>query len=144
MEYVEQISVFMENKVGRLAEVTRILAEANINIRALSLADTSDFGILRLIVNDNNKAKEDLKKAGFTVAKTEVVAVEISDQPGGLHHILRILQKANVNVEYIYAFIQLSSANAVLIFRFDNLDEALRILKEHNVRVIEGEKLYAM
>ena len=98
MDHVEQISVFLENKAGRLAEVTRILAEANINIRALSLADTSDFGILRLIVNDNNKAKEELKKAGFTVAKTDVVAVEVSDQPGGLHHILRILQKANVTL----------------------------------------------
>ena len=144
MDHVEQISVFLENKAGRLEEVTSILAEANINIRALSLADTSDFGILRLIVNDNNKAKEDLKKAGFTVAKTEVVAVEVSDQPGGLHHILRILKKANVNVEYMYAFVQQNGANAVLIFRFDNLGEALRILKDNDVRVIQGEKLYAM
>ena len=144
MDYVEQISVFLENKAGRLEEVTRILAEANINIRALSLADTSDFGILRLIVNDNNKAKEELKKAGFTVAKTEVAAVEVSDQPGGLHHILRILKKANVNVEYMYAFVQQNGANAVLIFRFDNLGEALRILKDNDVRVITGEKLYAM
>jgi hypothetical protein len=144
MDHAEQISVFLENKAGRLAEVTRILAEANINIRALSLADTSDFGILRLIVNDNNKAKEELRKAGFTVAKTDVVAVEVSDQPGGLHHILRILQKANVNVEYMYAFVQQSSANAVLIFRFDNLGEALRILKDNSVRIIKGENLYTM
>ena len=144
MDHVEQISVFLENKAGRLAEVTSILAEANINIRALSLADTSDFGILRLIVNDNNKAKEELKKAGFAVAKTEVVAVEVSDQPGGLHHILRILKKANVNVEYMYAFVQQNGAHAVLIFRFDNLGEALRILKDNDVRVIKGETLYAM
>jgi len=144
MDHVEQISVFLENKAGRLEEVTSILAEANINIRALSLADTSDFGILRLIVNDNNKAKEELKKAGFAVAKTEVVAVEVSDQPGGLHHILRILKKANVNVEYMYAFVQQNGAHAVLIFRFDNLGEALRILKDNDVRVIQGEKLYAM
>lgn len=144
MDHVEQISVFLENKAGRLEEVTSILAEANINIRALSLADTSDFGILRLIVNDNNKAKEELKKAGFAVAKTEVVAVEVSDQPGGLHHILRILKKANVNVEYMYAFVQQNGANAVLIFRFDNLGEALRILKDNDVRVIKGETLYAM
>ena len=144
MDHVEQISVFLENKAGRLEEVTSILAEANINIRALSLADTSDFGILRLIVNDNNKAKEELKKAGFTVAKTEVVAVEVSDQPGGLHHILRILKKANVNVEYMYAFVQQNGAHAVLIFRFDNLGEALRILKDNDVRVIKGETLYAM
>jgi hypothetical protein len=144
MDYVEQISIFLENKAGRLADVTRILAEANVNIRALSLADTSDFGILRLIVNDNNKAKEQLKKAGFTVGKTDVVAVEVEDQPGGLAYILRILHKANVNVEYMYAFVQQSGANAVLIFRFDNLDEAIRILKDNNVRVIKGEKLYAM
>ncbi len=144
MDYVEQISVFLENKAGRLADVTRILAEAGINIRALSLADTSDFGILRLIVNDNSMAKAELKKAGFTVGKTDVVAVEVEDQPGGLSFILRILHKANVNVEYMYAFVQQSGANAVLIFRFDNLDEALRILKENSVRVIKGEQLYAM
>jgi hypothetical protein len=144
MDYVEQISVFLENKAGRLADVTGILADAGINIRALALADTSDFGILRLIVNDNNKAKEALKKAGFTVGKTDVVAVEVGDQPGGLAHILRILHKANVNVEYMYAFVQQSGANAVLIFRFDNLEEAIRILRDNNVRVIKGEKLYAM
>ncbi len=144
MEHVEQISVFLENKAGRLAEVTRILSEAQINIRALSLADTSDFGILRLIVNNNEKAKSELKAHGFTVGKTDVVAVEVSDQPGGLHHILRILQKANVNVEYMYAFVQQSGEDAVLIFRFDNLDEALRVLKENGVKIIKGEKLYAM
>jgi len=144
MDHVEQISIFLENKAGRLAEVTRILAEAQVNIRALSLADTSDFGILRLIVNDCEKAKTELKAHGFTVGKTEVVAVEVSDQPGGLYYILRILQKSNVNVEYMYAFVQQSGANAVLIFRFDNLEEALKILKEKGVNVIRGEKLYSM
>ncbi len=144
MDHVEQISVFLENKAGRLAEVTRILTGANIDIRALSLADTSDFGILRLIVNDCNKAKEELKKAGFTVAATDVVAVEVSDQPGGLHHILRILQKANLNVEYMYAFGRQSNANAVIIFRLDNLDEALKIFKDNNLRIIEAEKLFAI
>lgn len=141
---VEQISVFLENKAGRLFEVTRILAEAGINIRALSLADTSDFGILRLIVNDNNRAKEVLRQQGFTVGKTEVVAVEVTDQPGGLHRILEVLYKANVNVEYMYAFVHQSGSNAVIIFRFDNLDEALRILAENGVRVIEGKTLYSM
>lgn len=144
MDHVEQISVFLENKAGRLAEVTRILAEAKINIRALSLADTSDFGILRLIVNDHTRAKEELRKHGFTVGKTDVVACEVSDQPGGLHHILKILQKANVNVEYMYAFVQQSGHNAVLIFRFDNLEEAVKYLKENNVKVIPGEQLYTI
>jgi hypothetical protein len=141
---VEQISVFLENKAGRLAEVARILAEAGINIRALSLADTSDFGILRLIVNDNNKAKEALKQNGFTVGKTDVVAVEVEDRPGGLHRILDVLYKSNVNVEYMYAFVQQSGSNAVIIFRFDNLDEAVKVLQANGVPIIEGEKLYAM
>jgi len=141
---VEQISVFLENKAGRLCEVTRILAESGINIRALSLADTSDFGILRLIVNDNNKAREVLKERGFTVGKTEVVAVEVDDRPGGLHRILDVLFRANVNVEYMYAFVQQSGSNAVIIFRFDNPDEALNILRQNSVTVIGGDKLYAM
>jgi hypothetical protein len=141
---VEQISVFLENKAGRLAEVARILSEARINIRALSLADTSDFGILRLIVNDNAKAKEALKQQGFTVGKTDVVAVEVEDRPGGLHKILDILNKAGVNVEYMYAFVQQSGSNAVIIFRFDHLDEAVKVLQANGVTVIEGDKLYAM
>ncbi len=141
---VEQISVFLENKAGRLAEVTRILAEANINIRALSLADTSDFGILRLIVNDTEKAKTVLKANGFTVGKTNVVAVEVEDRPGGLNKILEILKDANINVEYMYAFVQQSGDNAVIIFRFDNTDDAIKVLLEKGVKVIEGEKLYSM
>ena len=141
---VEQISVFLENKAGRLSEVTGILAEAGINIRALSLADTSDFGILRLIVNDNAKAVEVLKQHGFTVGKTDVVAVEVDDRPGGLHRILQVLYRANVNVEYMYAFVQQSGNNAVIIFRFDSLDEAVKVLAENGVKVIAGEQLYAM
>jgi len=141
---VEQISVFLENKAGRLAEVARIFLDAGINIRALSLADTSDFGILRLIVNDNARAKEALKQQGFTVGRTDVVAVEVEDRPGGLHKILDILHRANVNVEYMYAFVQQSGSNAVIIFRFDHLDEAVKVLRANGVTVIEGERLYAM
>lgn len=141
---VEQISVFLENKAGRLAEVARILSEAGVNIRALSLADTSDFGILRLIVNDNAKAKEALKQNGFTVGRTDVVAVEVEDHPGGLHKILEILRKSGINVEYMYAFVQQSGDHAVLIFRFDHLDEAVKVLSENGVTVINGSKVYSM
>ena len=140
----EQISVFLENKAGRLAEVTAILAEAGVNIRALALADTSDFGVLRLIVNDNEKAKEALKNRGFTVGKTDVVAVEVEDKPGGLHRILDILHRAEINVEYMYAFVNQSGNNAVMIFRFDNIDEAVRILQENNVTVINGNQVYTL
>ena len=140
----EQISIFLENKAGRLSEVTGILSENGVNIRALSLADTTDFGVLRLIVDDNTKAEEVLKKGDFTVRKTKVVAVEVQDQPGGLHSILEALFKAGINVEYMYAFVRQSGSNAVMIFRFDQPDEAIRVLSETGYVIVEGSKLYAM
>jgi hypothetical protein len=141
---VEQISVFLENKSGRIAEVTGILSGAGVNIRALSLADTSDFGVLRLIVDDNQRAEEALKKNNFTVGKTFVVAVEVEDRPGGLHTILDILQKVNINVEYMYAFVHPDTSNAVMIFRFEKLEEAVRVLQESGVVVIDGDKVYTL
>ncbi len=141
---VEQISIFLENKAGRLAEVTGILARAKVNIRALALADTSDFGVLRLIVNDNQKAEVALKEGGFTVSKTRVVAVEVSDRPGGLHHILDLLDRSGINVEYMYAFVQQSGNNAVMIFRFDQTDAAVQALQADGLNVIDGDKLYTM
>lgn len=140
----EQISIFLENKAGRLSEVTGILSENGVNIRALSLADTTDFGVLRLIVDDNTKAEDVLKKGDFTVRKTKVVAVEVQDQPGGLHSILESLFKAGINVEYMYAFVRQSGSNAVMIFRFDQPDEAIRVLSENGYVIVEGSKLYAM
>ncbi len=141
---VEQISIFIENKSGRLAEVTRILGEAGINIRALSLADTSDFGILRLIVNDGESAKRVLKESGFTVSKTEVVAVEVPDRPGGLSAILQVLDRERINVEYMYAFVERCGGNAVIIFRFDETDRAIGALKGNSFNVLDGERLYSM
>lgn len=141
---VNQLSIFLENRAGRLAEVTRILSEAGVNIRALSLADTSDFGILRLIVSDFDTAKEKLKEAGFTVGRTSVVAVEVSDDPGGLHNILSMLQDAGINVEYMYAFVQQSGDSAVLIFRFDRTEQGIEILQKNNITIIPGSELYGM
>ncbi|HJV66400.1 MAG TPA: ACT domain-containing protein [Geomonas sp.] len=142
--HVEQISIFIENKFGRLAEVTRILGDAGINIRTLSLADTSDFGILRLIVNDSEKAKNVLKEKGFTVSKTEVVAVEIPDRPGGLADILQVLDKDGINVEYMYAFVERCGENAVMIFRFDETQKAITTLSATGFHVLPGERLYSM
>ena len=119
---VKQISIFIENKSGRLAEVARALGEKSVNILALSLADTSDFGILRLLVDKTDVALETLKSSGFTVNKTDVVAVEVSDQPGGLCEILQTLDEAQINVEYMYAFVERNAGNAVIIFRFDEID----------------------
>jgi len=137
----EQISIFIENKAGRLSDVTGILAQAGINIRALAVADTSDFGVLRLIVNDNGKAEESLKKSGFTVRKTRVVAVEVDDSPGGLHNILNVLKDAGINVEYMYAFIQQSGDRAIMIFRFDQTEAAIKVLLEKGVTVVDGKTL---
>jgi hypothetical protein len=141
---VEQISVFIENKSGRLAEIARILGEAGINIRALSLADTSDFGILRLIVNDRETAKQVLKEKGFTVSKTEVVAIEVPDRPGGLSDILQFLDQENINVEYMYAFVERCGENAVIIFRFDETERAIKALVRKGFNLLEGERLYQM
>jgi hypothetical protein len=141
---VEQISIFIENKSGRLAEVSSILGDAGVNIRALSLADTSDFGILRLIVNDREKAIAALKGRGFTVSKTEVVAVEVPDQPGGLASILHVLDAAAINVEYMYAFVERCGANAVIIFRFDETEKAITTLQAKGFNILDGERLYGM
>jgi hypothetical protein len=141
---VEQISIFLENKSGRLAEVTDVLAAAGVNIRALSLADTADFGILRLIVDKVDQAKRALKDEGFAIGRTEVLALEVPDRPGGLAEILRILGKAGINVEYMYAFVQRSLENAIVIFRFDELDKAIQVLTGAGVRVLRGEELYAL
>jgi hypothetical protein len=141
---VEQISIFIENKSGRLAEVASTLGDAGVNIRALSLADTSDFGILRLIVNDREKAKQALKEKGFTVSKTEVVAVEVPDRPGGLFEILQTLDRKSINVEYMYAFVERCGENAVIIFRFDETEKAIDALLENGFNVLEGDRLYRM
>ena len=139
---VEQISVFLENKPGSLENATRTLREANINIRTLSVAETVDFGILRLIVNDVEKANKALKDSGFRVSKTPVVAVEVPDKPGGLHSIMEIVSKEGINVEYLYAFVEKSGQNAVIIFRFDAPEKAIEVLVKNNLTVIPGAKLY--
>ncbi len=137
----EQISVFVENKEGRLAEITAILRDAHVNIRALSLADTTDFGVLRLIVNDNDKAEQALRKEGFTVGRTKVLAVEVVDEPGGLNKVLDPLWMQNLNVEYMYAFANPKGKNAIMVFRFDDHEKALKILEERQIHVITAEEV---
>ncbi len=141
---VEQISIFLENKSGRMADVTDVLAKADINIRALSLADTTDFGILRLIVNDTEKAKKVLKENEFTVGKTEVIAIEVMDKPGGLAQILSIIHKAGINVEYMYAFLEKHEDKAIIIFRFDELEKAIEVLTNAGIGILKGEHVYSI
>lgn len=139
---VRQISVFIENELGRLYEVARLLGNNNLNIRALSLADTSDFGIIRLIVNDPAKAHDMLRAANFTVGINEVVAIVIPDLPGGLADILGFLNDNKINVEYMYAFVNNSGHDAVMVFRFDDADSAFKILEKSPYTVLSESKIF--
>lgn len=141
---LQQISVFIENQSGRLFDVTGLLGKSGINIRALSLADTSDFGILRLIVNDPEKAYDILRQNEFTVGRTEVVAVEVADRPGGLADILGALSKNEINVEYMYAFVERSGDSAIMIFRFDETDKAVEKLTEAGFTLVKGSQIYGI
>ena len=139
--FAEQISIFIENKVGRLAEVTSILRNARVNIRALSLADTTDYGVLRLIVDDNDKAEKALKAEGFKMGKTIVLAVAVDDEPGGLNRVLDPMNEAEVNVEYMYAFANTQGQNAYMIFRFDDHEKALEVLTAQDIKVINTQEI---
>ena len=141
---VKQLSIFLENRSGRLSEVTQVLGDANVNIRALSLADTSDFGILRLIVDRPDEACNILKQGGFTIRETDVLAVEVADQPGGLSRILDRFASSGVNVEYMYAFVEKSGDQAIMIFRVEDPERAATLLTESGVRLLSGDAVYAI
>ena len=132
---IDQISVFIENKIGALADVTGVMGDAGIDLRALSLADTSDFGVLRLIVADPNRAFSLLREAGFVVSMTKTLAVPINDVPGGLAKVLKILAEENVSVEYAYAFVSRRQGNAYVVLRVKDNDYAQNILVKHGVEM---------
>ena len=141
---IQQLSVFLENKPGRLSEPCRLLAKAGINIVTLSLADTQQFGIMRLIVRDWRKAKEVLEKAGAVVNVTEVVATEVADRPGGLAEVLAVIEDGGINIEYMYAFTFRSQDKAVLVFRFDDPEKAIKLLQARKVNVLGPVELYGL
>ena len=134
---IKQISVFLQNTTGRLGKVTQILAQAGINLRAISIADTADFGILRIIANDTDKTVEVLKSAGFTTKLTDVVAVEIEDVPGSLAKLMELFQISNVNIEYLYASLECKKGKAVVIFKLENHARGLQILTENGLTQAE-------
>ena len=141
---VKQLEIYLENKSGRLADISRTLAENAINIRALSLADTADSGILRLVVNDTTKAQQVLTENGFTVALTEVLAVEVPDKPGALDCILQMAAKGGLNVEYLYAFSKKSGESGMLLFRFDDQDAAVAVFKKAGCRLLNDDEVHAL
>ncbi|MEW6053400.1 MAG: ACT domain-containing protein [Nitrospirota bacterium] len=141
---VKQISLFLENKKGRLWEALNVLAKAHINIRALSIADTSDFGILRLIVPDPDNAKKVLAKSNFTVRESDVIAVGVPDSPGGLASVLKILTDADINVEYMYAFVEKSGKKAIVVLRTDSISKGKKALKKAGVTVLSSQQVYTL
>lgn len=138
---IKQLSVFVENKRGRLAEITHVLQENEIDIRALSIADTKEFGILRLIVNDPDKAAEALKEGGFTVSITKVIGIGINDRPGGLYEAMKLLQANEISVEYMYAFISRSEKTAYVILRVADNDKAISILKDGGFPIMTNDEI---
>ena len=135
---IKQISVFLENNAGRLGEVTRVLAEAGINIRAISIADTADFGILRLIVNNWEEAQKALNKANYTTRVSDVVAVEIEDKPGSLAMLMDLFRKTMVNIEYLYASLEGKTGKAVVIFKLEDHQKGLQIIRENGLSLVES------
>lgn len=136
---LKQISVFLENKEGRLKKAIGILSKASVNIRALSIADTSEFGILRLIVPEPELAQKKLEENNFVVKVNEVIAVEVPDQPGGLDSILNILYNEKINVEYLYAFVEKNEDKAIVVIRTENIDEGINALEDSDIKVMSAE-----
>lgn len=141
---VKQISVFLENQSGRLADVTKALAAQHIDINALSIADTTHFGILRLIVNKPAEAETVLKDCGYTVSLSDVLAVAIEDTPGALAEVLDFLTDAKIGVEYIYAFLSKTHGKAFVILKVENLTEATAVLRANQVEVLEEAEVYRL
>jgi hypothetical protein len=139
---IKQISVFIENRHGALGEVTKILKNENIDIRALSIADTTDYGILRMIVSDTEKAKNAIKQAGITVHATEVLAIKVPDVPGGFSTVVDALGSKMIDIEYTYAFLTPREKEACVIVRVDDNDEAIEALKAVNIDVLTENELF--
>ncbi|MFN4227402.1 MAG: ACT domain-containing protein [Candidatus Ratteibacteria bacterium] len=138
---IKQLSIFLENRLGRLNDVISTLGKNKINIRALSLADKADYGILRLIVNDRKKALKVLKDNNFSVNETNVIAVEVEDKPGGLAKILGYLVEGGISVEYIYAFVEKVDKKAIVVFKPDDIKKAEKILKKYKFKLLNESEI---
>jgi len=136
-----QISVFLENRKGRLEEVCRVLGDNGINIRALTIAETESFGVLRIVVDKPDAAVKILKDNGFVANITDVVAVEVEDKPGGLAKVLKVFSGSDLNIEYMYGFLEKFSDNAILVFRFEDVERAQKMLRDNNIRIVTSAEI---
>jgi hypothetical protein len=135
---IKQISIFLENVSGRLAEVTRILAGSGINLRAMTIADTADFGILRIIASNPDEATAVLSTAGFMAKETEVLAVEVEDRPGGLAHVMEVFSKNKINIEYMYASLERRENKAVIVIKVEDVQRGIKIVEENGLKPVNS------
>lgn len=139
---IKQLSLFVENRPGSLSKVCQVLKENKINISTLSLADTREYGILRLLIQEHERARTVLEKAGYVVKETDVLALTVPDHPGGLADTLAILDKHALSVEYMYAFTYGRSNKAIIVFRFENPEKAVELLKDESIELVRAEELF--
>ncbi len=139
--FIKQISVFIENRQGRMAEFASLLAENGIDLIALSIADTTNFGILRVIVDDYRKTSDVLRENGYTANITDVLAVAVSDQPGGLAFALNLMQENDIFIEYLYSLVRRVDEKAIIIFRVNHPERAVSLFSEHGVRLLSQEEI---
>lgn len=130
---IKQISIFLENTAGRIADVTKVLKDNSINLRAIMIADTADFGILRIITDDSEKALSVLKEAKFTTKTTDVLAISISDKVGALHDVMALFQNNGINIEYLYASLEKTGDTAIIIFKVEDPDKGLEVIKANGL-----------
>lgn len=141
---IKQISVFVENKKGRLHKLTELLSNEGIDLRALSISDTTDFGILRCIVEDPDKTLEIIKSNHYTASINQVIAAEVGDTPGGLAMVLKVLSDNDISVEYLYSFVKRIKSDALIIFRVEDPDAAIEALEKNNIKVLDEKQLFAV
>jgi hypothetical protein len=139
---IKQLSIFLQNKMGSLAKPLEVLTVADVNIRAMCMADTSEFGILRLVVDDPEKGKEALEQNNFLVKMTEIIGVEMNDAPGGLTSVLKIIRDNNIDLEYLYAFTHDKADKAILLLHSSDIDKLIEVLENNNITIVKSEEVY--
>ena len=139
---IKQLSIFLQNRMGSLSKPLEVLSDAGVNIRAMCMADTSEFGILRLVVDDPEKGKEALEENNFLVKITDIIGVEMNDAPGGLTTVLKIIKENEIDLEYLYAFSHDKAEKAILLLHADDLDNLINALKNNDIVIVEAEEVY--
>ena len=139
---IKQLSIFLQNRMGSLSKPLEVLSDADVNIRAMCMADTSEFGILRIVVDDPEKGKEALEENNFLVKITEIIGVEMNDAPGGLTSVLKIIKDNEIDLEYLYAFTHEKAGKAILLLHADDIDKLISSLKENDVVIVPSDEVY--